>query len=857
MGEVYKARDTHLDRFVAIKVLRPDAVADQERTRRFVQEAKAASALNHPNIVTIHDIARAGEVDYIVMEYLAGRTLDQLIGRSGLPLGDLLQYAIQASDALAKAHAAGIVHRDLKPANIMVTGDGRVKILDFGLAKLAPAAESSDTAETTIRQDPARTGEGWVVGTPAYMSPEQAEGKPVDARSDIFSFGAVLYEMATGASAFRNESAASTLAAVLTATPPPPSQAAPHLPRELERVIVRCLRKEPSRRYQLMADLTVELEDIKTESGERIEAARAAPVSRRKWWWVAAIPAAALVVAAGVWWRWPAAAVAGPSAIVPLTSYQGREIMPSLSPDGTQVAFVWNGERQDNWDIFVKPLDAVTPLRLTSDPLVDVGPAWSPSGREIAFVRRDAEDRRALYVTPLIPGSERKVADLGPGAVPPSWTPDGAWLVVDALGPADGENGLFLVPVESGDRRPIVTAPIATVRYAAPAVSPSGSDVAYVGCTPGGGCDVWLQPLGASYTRRGDPRRLTEFSGQVTGLTWMPDGRSLVAGITTSQGSLLYLWRVPISGTAPTRLDWAGSSVFSPSVSQSGRRLAAARDISSADIWQFDLSSPGTPGAIHPISSTLADVDPELSPDGTKIVFASTRSGQEQEIWIARSDGSGLVQLTRRASGRNRGSPRWSNDGTRIAFDTSSGDGVRRAYVVDATGGEPRLVSDGHGYFPSWSPDDRWIYFTSNRSGSVEIWRVPSDGGAPEQVTTEGGTAPRISSDGRTLYYRRATTLYAKPVAGGPERPVVQGVAGISSAYLPFGNDLFYLARPDASPSAALEIRATDVTTSMTRTISRFEATSGSGLTVSPNGTTVLLGVVRTGSDLMLVENFQ
>ena len=226
MGEVYKARDTHLDRFVALKVLRSDLVANPERTRRFIQEAKAAPALNHPNIVTIYDIARDGSADYIAMEYVEGRPLDQLIARGGMKLSELLHYAIPAADALAKAHASGIVHRDLKPSNIMITGDRRVKVLDFGLAKLTATAPS-DSAETTIQQDPVRTGEGWVVGTPAYMSPEQAEGKPVDARSDIFSFGAVLYEMSTGVSPFRGESAASTLAAVLTSTPNPPSQTAP------------------------------------------------------------------------------------------------------------------------------------------------------------------------------------------------------------------------------------------------------------------------------------------------------------------------------------------------------------------------------------------------------------------------------------------------------------------------------------------------------------------------------------------------------------------------------------------------------------------------------------------------------
>jgi Tol biopolymer transport system component/tRNA A-37 threonylcarbamoyl transferase component Bud32 len=869
MGEVYKARDTHLDRFVALKVLRSDLVANAERTRRFIQEAKAASALNHPNIVTIYDIARDGSADYIAMEYVDGRPLDQMISRGGMKLSELLHYAIPAADALAKAHASGIVHRDLKPSNIMVTGDRRVKILDFGLAKLAAAAPA-DSAET-IQQDPVRTGEGWVVGTPAYMSPEQAEGKPVDARSDIFSFGAVLYEIATGVSPFRGESAASTLAAVLTSTPNPPSQTAPQIPRELDRLIARCLRKDPGRRFQSMADLALELEDIKTESGERIEVARAAkrgPAAARgrSSWLIASAVAGVLLAAAGAWW-WPgSSAPVAPPTIVSLTTYHGREGSPSLSPDGTQVAFVWRGESQNNADIYLKPVDAVTPLRLTSDPLDDTKPSWSPSGRALAFARVQGNGRAAIYVTPPIPGSERKVGDVrraGAGTAgdlhfAASWTPDGKWLVVADAGLADGENGIFLIPVESGDRRSIVTSPIATQRYAIPVVAPSGRHLAFAGCQrQAPACDLWVQPLGADFTRDGDPKKLTNFAGAFSGLAWAPDGRSVMAGVTTSQGSLSYLWRVPISGGEPVRLDWAGPSAYSPSISQASRRLVVERDSSTVDIWRFEETSSSWTSGTHALSSTFPDVDPEFSPDGSRIAFASARSGQDQEIWIGRSDGSGVTQLTRGANGRNRGSPRWSHDGKRIAFDSASEDGVRRAFIIDATGGEPRSIGDIHVNYPSWSPDDRWIYFGSNRSGRTEVWRVPSEGGPPEQVTREGGTGPRVSADGRTLYYRRLTTLLARPLAGGEDRVIVEKVAGSPSAYLPVGNEVFHVVAPDPLRPLLLELRAIDVTTSKIRSISRFEAVAASGLTVAPDGKTIVLSVFNAASDLMLVENFQ
>ena len=301
MGVVYKARDSHLKRFVALKVLPPEKVADPERKHRFVQEARSASALNHPNIVTVYDIDQSDGIDFIAMEYVEGKTLDELIGRKGLKLNEALKYAVQIADALAKAHAAGIVHRDLKPGNVMVTGDGRAKVLDFGLAKLTEAAPVSQDG-TTQTEHPA-TESGMIVGTVAYMSPEQAEGKKVDARSDIFSFGSLLYEMLTGRRPFRRDSPALTLAAILHLEPPPlPSG----IPSELERIIARCLRKDPARRFQTMADLKVTLEELKEDSDSGKLAGVPAPARPRNHRFLRPTLAAAavLVLAAGSVFLW-------------------------------------------------------------------------------------------------------------------------------------------------------------------------------------------------------------------------------------------------------------------------------------------------------------------------------------------------------------------------------------------------------------------------------------------------------------------------------------------------------------------------------------------------------------------------
>jgi len=293
MGVVYRAEDTHLDRTVAIKVLPADAVADPERRRRFVQEAKAASALNHANIIHVYDIGSADGIDFIAMEYVSGKTLDQAIGRRGLPLDDALKCAAQVAAALAAAHAAGIVHRDVKPANVMVSGKGLIKVLDFGLAKLVERDEGLGSATTLAR--PPLTEQGTIVGTVAYMSPEQAEGKTIDARSDIFSFGSVLYEMVAGRRAFAGESTVGTLAAILHQEPAPIEG----IPPELEQIIARCLRKEPDRRIQHMDDVALALEELR-------DAARATrprgPASPKA-------PAHGAGSGPRPWWRWPAGAL--------------------------------------------------------------------------------------------------------------------------------------------------------------------------------------------------------------------------------------------------------------------------------------------------------------------------------------------------------------------------------------------------------------------------------------------------------------------------------------------------------------------------------------------------------------------
>ena len=353
MGEVYRARDTRLNRDVAIKVLPAELLADEHRRRRFQQEARALSSLNHPHIVTIYEVESAGPVDFIVMEFVRGSTLDQLIPSRGLAVTALLRIAVPVAEALAAAHARGIIHRDVKPANLIVGDDGVVKVLDFGLAKLLEADEEGGAATLTDLRQGDVSAPGRIAGTPAYMAPEQATAGKVDARSDVFSFGAVLYEMATGARAFGGNSSAEMLAAVLAGQPKPPTQIA-DVPRELERVILRCLRKEPDRRYQAMLDVRNDLEELEEQIHSRTSGVPARP---RRRWFKAAVALGMLTIAAAVAWsRWSRTDIPPPPMQVrSVTGLDGYEMMPSLSPDGTRWRSPGTVTRTDRTSISTYP----------------------------------------------------------------------------------------------------------------------------------------------------------------------------------------------------------------------------------------------------------------------------------------------------------------------------------------------------------------------------------------------------------------------------------------------------------------------------------------------------------------------
>ncbi len=439
MGEVYRALDPRLDREVAIKVVRAERLADPDRRARFVREARAASTLNHPNIVTIHEIESDGDIDFIVMELVQGRTLDALIPKGGMRLGEAVRIAIPIADALATAHARGIAHRDLKPANIMVAPDGGVKVLDFGLARLLPSRDSDETRTRRQRDDASEAGT--VAGTPAYMSPEQASGGAVDARSDIFSFGSVLYEMVTGRRPFVGASSAEVVAGLLKEQPKAPSEVVREVPKELERIILRCLRKDPSRRFQNMGDVRVELEEVKEESDSQAvvltDPAVAKSRFRRRWLAMGGVTVVVLgAVVAALFWPRRGPEVPPPTVVQITTEREAGS--GSFSPDGTQIAYASSGEKGENWDIWLRIVGQVEARRLTTDPLPDWSPSWSPDGQQIAFLQEVQGQVRINLVSPL-GVAPHKLSEF-PAQPWLSWSPDGRWLAAGRI-PASPPTG--------------------------------------------------------------------------------------------------------------------------------------------------------------------------------------------------------------------------------------------------------------------------------------------------------------------------------------------------------------------------------------------------------------------------------
>ncbi len=856
MGVVFRAHDERLDRNVAVKVIHEAVAQNVDRLARFEREAKAVAKLDHPNILAIHNFGTESGVTYAVTELLDGQDLRPSILASGMPWQKVVEIGAAIADGLAAAHSKNIVHRDLKPDNVFITSEGRVKILDFGLAQVKePVKENAETATLT----PAGTLPGTVMGTMGYMSPEQLRGETADARSDIFALGCVLYEMLSGHSAFLRSSTAETTAAILKEEPTSLSESGTMLPAGLERTVRRCLEKSPDMRFQSASDLAYNLRSITTSHAVPVVTPTAVtPVRQgRRTLWIGA--AAIILIAAAVLggiYLLQSEPDLPPLRTVPLTNYPGRERDPAISPDGSMVAFVRKSE-SGILDLYVKLIGEGDPLIVSDGESNVYAPAWSPDNRRIAFIRgfknEGGEYSQTIDSVPRIGGRSRQhtTSPWGGFGEGISWSPDGTTLAIPDSEYRDEPNGIFLLSLETGEKRRLTTPPADHSGDDFPRFSPDGRTVAFVR-TRSYQSGIYLVPA-----EGGEPRPLVTDNSFAGGLDWASDGREIIfSAMRVGNLGLYGLWRVPVVGSEPEMLA-VGEGGSDPSLSRQRARMSYRRSSYTIDLWRVGGPLAGGEGrspARFITSGRSAGFNnfPRYSPDGEMIVFGSRRSGFD-EVWICDRDGSNPTQLTHFESPLS-GHANWSPDGRQLVMSSNAA-GNKDVYVMSVTEGVPRRLTydDSEEDYPSWSRDGRSIYFRSNRNGSFELYRMPADGGEAVQLTTAGGCFAFESPDGRSLFFTKRELwlgprgIWRIPVEGGEESKIHD--RGEGNLWEVLDEGICYLYRGSVE---FLEFSSGEV-----RQVAEVEGASVFGFAVSPDGKWVVYPMPEAEEDIILVENFR
>jgi len=818
MGVVYKADDTKLKRMVAIKSISPFILTREEVKIRFLREAQAAAALNHPNICTIFEIDEYDERSFISMEYIEGEALKDKIKTKPLSIQDALDLAIQVAEGLRHAHEKGIVHRDIKNANIMVNKDGEAKIMDFGLAKLA---------DTTVV-----TKEGTTVGTIAYMSPEQAQGEAVDRRTDIWSLGVVMYELITGQLPFRGDRDQAVVHAILREKSQPLTSLRSGVPLEFERIINKCLDKDPGYRYQSVSELLADLKRLKRdmERGEvPIHGAAASPEHRRKmpnWfpWVVAGLIPVAILAASYFLILKPTLAPTQPLSqlrLVPVTGGAGAAFNPSWSSDGTWIAYA--SDEAGNMDIWKKPVDGGEAVQLTSSSYNESQPAWSPDGRMIAF--SSDRDGGGIFLIPSEGGTSWLLTSSG---AHPSWSPDGETLAFDWGG------NIYLIPYTGGEPRMIVNGTSATPHTS---WTPDGKRLIYWDRTKR---DVHVYSL---ESEKSEPLGIIPTGQEVSGLTLSEDGRELVLSrgpfggdknlwrikldpntgkiegkffpllVTPTEdiqcafspdGSKLaftasklerHLWTYPIDpatglirGNAK-RMTFKSSLNYYPELSHDGKKLVWTSHLTNPGVLSTcDLDKPEERKVTREWGQTVREVGGTFSPDGKQICYSSTLGGSYQ-LWRLPSLGSIALQLTKTQKPHSDALPVWSPDRETLIFYSNRSDNWDIWSVHAGGRGEPKQLTDweSNEQYPSWSSDAQHIAFRTDREGNGDIWIMDVNGGNQKPFVTgpaeEGWSA--WSLDGRWFYFVSNRSggvfnVWRMPASGG-EAQQVTTFKGVSS----------------------------------------------------------------------------
>lgn len=897
MGEVYLAEDEKLHRLVVVKILTVEPDADNQYVRRFMLEARAASALNHPNIITIYEIGETDGTDFIAMEFVEGVSVRRLIDGRKLDLNGALEIAIQTASALAAAHGAGIIHRDIKPENIMRRPDGLVKVLDFGIAKHITGRSDPHDVDTEATTQTKITMPGLVIGTVAYMSPEQARGKMCDARTDIWSLGIVLYEMITGSVPFEGETNSDTLAAILKSDPKPLSVHVSGVPRQLERIVKKALGKDCEERYQVVKDLVLDLKILQRElDPERISSeVSIAPnrnaetqvqtvhkteslLQKRRWPWLL-VPALIVVLLLSGWFLWRQMRAPKINYSASLTSSQITSWKSELSElDASRARFSPNGSllaytasKNNSNAIWLKQIGGGEAFTRRQDDAKEKSPLFSPDGEQIAYIS-ERGGRRGIWLAPSFGGAPTLIANLealSKGLV--HWAKDGTKIYFEM------KQNLYALDIASKQVTKLTNFDEARPMDRAFSFSPDEKRMVYADRIDGQK-DLWIADISGE-----NPKRLTNDDADDSDPIWYKDGERVI--YNSNRNGLEQIYLAFLDGESPVQLTFSDSDSNVSDISADGTKILYTTTKDESDLWSASIDG----GKETQITSDIGvEFWQSIAPSGETIAYqAARRSSLGQDKW------SHCLLLSQKLGGDNKQvqltddgfNPRWSPDGNNVAFLRAPTPNNNSLWVTSALGGDARaltaggVVFGGYSLLPynrlqtqdfQWSPDGRSLIYCASRNGISNVWQATTDGAGEKQLTTNEDKSalffnPLFSPDGSQIAWsamnigdpnRRSWSLWI--LNGGQARQIYQSESALLIVgWSPSGRELMVKSVEKNKEIAVVPVDVNLLQVALdggpARPIAKLDATYFQNIALSPDRKTFAFVTRKSGSDTIQI----